>query len=356
VLLFVPLGFLFPLTVQGRNPRPLPVAFLGLVLGGALVIPSGPQDLLSRSALAMIVASALGAGTGAFILQAANARIANGGRLGGRLSLEIPLVALIYVLLPPLLATSLTATNDVALIPLGLLGARLIAAVYEHHFAPGGVFRQRSITVVAAGWMTLGVFPVILRNPGLGVALVVVVALAIWHAASIPAVHMGAAERRFEADTLRRAVPSIVAYFIVAIALPLADGVAEWNTAIGLTGSDGVLRRQLIALLGPIASLAMLGYVLAEVRGRRELPFGKTAPRIALECAGVALIMEASRGVQPGAGFSMTAFVLAVGASVLGAGIYHSQRERLQRMLIHKMPVGPPTPKLTNIGRQIAVR
>src|SRR5262245_9085794 len=35
VLLFVPLGFLFPLTVQGRNPRPLPVCGLGLLLGGA---------------------------------------------------------------------------------------------------------------------------------------------------------------------------------------------------------------------------------------------------------------------------------------------------------------------------------
>src|SRR6185436_1250809 len=33
-MLFVPLGFLYPLTRQGRNPTPLPVFALGLLMGG----------------------------------------------------------------------------------------------------------------------------------------------------------------------------------------------------------------------------------------------------------------------------------------------------------------------------------
>lgn len=356
VLLFIPLGFLFPLTMQGRNPRPLPVSLLGLLLGGAIAAthPAVAQARPMETTL-FVLASTLGAGVGAYILQAANHRIAHTGRLAGRLSLEIPLVALIYMLLPPLLATSLSAANDVALIPLGLLGARLIAAVYEHHFAPGGVFRQRSITGVAAGWMTLGVFPLILRDPALGVAIVALVALATWRTASIPAVHMGGVERRFEADTLRKAVPSVIAYFVIAIGLPLATGIGEWSVEPGLTGSDGVLSRQLIDLLGPIASFAMLGYLLAETRGRRELPFLKTAPRIAIECAAVALALEVSRGLQPDVGFSFVQFGAAVAASVLGAGIYHSQRERLQHILIRPV-MPPPVAKLSNIGTRIAVR
>ena len=351
-LLFIPLGFLFPLTVQGRNPKPFPVMALGALLGGAFaaIRYSEAQRLTTT---VMIAASGIGAGLGASILQAANHRIAHSGRLAGRLSLEIPLVALIYMLLPPLLTASLLG-DDLSLVPLGLLGARLIAAAYEHHFAPGGVFRRDSIVVVAMGWMTLGVFPVVLRSPALGLALVLLVGMTTWRAASTPVVHTSGIERRFEADTLRKSVPSIVAYFIVSIGLPLPDGASEWRMAMAFSGS-GDLSRQLIALLDPIASLAMLGYVLAEARGRRELPFLKTAPRIAVECAAVAVLMEVSHGFQPATGASALQFLLAVAGGVLGAGIYHSQRERLQSILIHR-PTSPVPPLRTNLRQQVVVR
>ena len=336
VLLFIPLGFLFPLTLQGRNPKPLPVLILGLLAGGISGIAlSETEDLLLVS-----VASGLGAGAGAYLLESANQRIANSGRLAGRLSLEIPLVALVYMLLPTLVAASLAASADpltaISLIPLGLLGSRLIAAVYEHHFAPGGVFRHRSIVVVAAGWMTLGVFPLLFINPAVGGGLVALAALTTWRAAAIPAVHIDGAERRFEADTLRKSVPAVSAYFLLAIALPLSGGKG-------------------ITLLSPVTSLAMLGYVLAEARGRRELSFLKTAPRIAAECGGVALAMEVSRVLQAGAGFSVFRLVIVIAAGVLGAGIYHGQRERLQHILIHR-PSGPSPSMRIGVGREVVVR
>jgi hypothetical protein len=359
VLLFVPLGFLFPLTLQGRNPKPLPVALLGLLLGGALAaIP--PYDADPVTIAVDVIASALGAGVGAYLLQAANRRIASSGRLAGRLSLEIPLVALIYMLLPALLTTSLLAALDsptawlrsVALVPLGLLGARLIAAVHEYHFAPAGVLRRRSVVAVAAGWMILGVFPVMLQEPAVGLGLVGLVALTTFRATSTPVVHLGGVERRFEADTIRKSVPSLAAYFVIMTAIPLAAGFGEWSMDLGLTGSHGDAAGQLIALLAPIASLALLGYLLAEARGRRELSFRKTLPRIVAECAGVALAMEVTAGFAGDDGFSLLQFAAAIGAGVLGAGIYHSQRERLQSILIPQR--APKGPMLTNIGRAVA--
>ena len=113
--------------------------------------------------------------------------------------------------------------------------------------------------------------------------------------------------------------------------------------------------RQLTGLLAPITSLAMLGYVLAEARGRRELSFLRVAPRIAAEGAGVALALEASRGFQRDVGASVLQLVATIGASVLGAAIYHGQRERIHSILIHR-PSAPPSPVRTNIGVQVAVR
>src|SRR4051812_25480772 len=59
VMLFIPLGFLFPLTQQGRNPRPLPVLFLGFVLGGAIAAVH-PHDVQPLATTMSIGASGLG--------------------------------------------------------------------------------------------------------------------------------------------------------------------------------------------------------------------------------------------------------------------------------------------------------
>jgi hypothetical protein len=46
--------------------------------------------------------------------------------------------------------------------------------------------------------------------------------------------------------------------------------------------------------------------------------------------------MEVSRGFQPGAGASVMTFVLLVGGAILGAGIYHSQRDHVRWILTHR--------------------
>jgi glycopeptide antibiotics resistance protein len=339
-LLFVPLGFLYPLTLQGREASTLRVALLGASLGGVLVFAQLFEHQQFPS-VAEAVASAVGAAAGALLLNAVNRRLQNSTTLANRLSLEIPLVALIYLLIPLVVTASLSASGDklrmISLLPLTLLGARLIAAVQEHHFGPGGVFRKPSIAVVAAGWTALGVFPVILRAPAIGCGFVVLVALAAAFESSIPWVRgRGSEERRFEPAVLRSAVPYIAVYFAVVIFLPLSQGLTDWRFTTGIVLPTENAALQIVRLLEPIAALATLGYVLAEARGRREMPFGKTAMRIAAECALVALTMEASRGFQREGGASAMQFALMVGASLLGAGIYHHQRQRVRWILIHE--------------------
>lgn len=341
VLLFVPLGFLYPLTRAGDDePSALRVLVLGLLLSAAIET----TQLFERerfSSIIDVLTNAAGAALGTLVLRGTMRRIRSNAQLVGRLSLEIPLMGLIYLLVPLLLVASLSAVMDparaLALVPLGLAGARLMGAVHQNHFGPSGLVGRRMMALIACGWMLLGVFPIMARHPLLGLALVLLVGMATWHE-SAPAAPRAGAERRFEVETLRSLTPYVAAYFIVVVFLPLTGPTDPWRFEFGLTGGGNNIDQQQLRLLEPVASLTMLGYIIAEARGRLEQSFGVVLLRTAPECALVGLAMEVSRGFQPGAGASVMTFVLLVGGAILGAGIYHSQRDHVRWILTHRRP------------------
>src|SRR5262249_8038613 len=135
-----------------------------------------------------------------------------------------------------------------------------------------------------------------------------------------------APDRRFETEALRSVAPYLVTYLLLMIVLPLSAGITSWHFEMGLTGPRNDIDAQMLQLLEPVATSTVLGWVLAEARGRRELPFSRVAGRVAVECACLAIVMEASRGMQRGVGASGVQFVLVVLAGVFGAGMYHNQR------------------------------
>src|SRR5262249_15328788 len=163
------------------------------------------------------------AGLGAVIARAVTRRVRVNARFVGRLSLEIPLVGLIYVLIPLLLVASFSAKGDhlrmLALLPLGLVGARLFSSVQRHHFGPNGLASNGAMILAAAGWMILGSFPIVLRYPLGGVALVSGVALVTWYETSRQP--RSEPDRRFETEALRSAAPYLVTYLLMVIVLPL---------------------------------------------------------------------------------------------------------------------------------------
>ena len=157
---------------------------LGLLLSAAIET----TQLFERerfSSVIDVITNGMGAALGTIVLRSTMRRIRSNARLVGRLSLEIPLMGLIYLLVPLLLVASLSAVVDplrtIALIPLGLIGARLMGAVQQNHFGPNGLFGRATMGVVAAGWMVLGTFPVLLRHPLVGASLVGLVGVATWH-------------------------------------------------------------------------------------------------------------------------------------------------------------------------------
>lgn len=341
VLLFLPLGFLYPLTRTKEETSPIHVFLVGLMLSSTIELTQAwePERFTS---LFDVATNAAGAGLGAIVLAAVTRRIRVNARLVGRLSLEIPLIGLIYLLVPLMLVASQSAIEDssrlIALVPLGLLGARLMSAVQRYHFGPPRVFKDRAMGGFAVGWTVLGTFPLMLHHPLAGTGFAVAIGLVTWYESSIPSLDGG--ERRFEAETLRSAAPYAALYFIVVAVAPLVFTFGDWSMAIGLTGSGHDPTQQMLRLLEPVASLTLLGYMLAEARGRRERAYRTIAWRLALESTAVALFVEASRGFQRGVGASAGELALMIVAGLLGGAIYHKQRAHVRWILIHR----PPTP------------
>ena len=239
MLLFVPLGFLFPLTRPGDDePSATRASVLGLLSqrrdrndtalrARAIQLRDRRDHQRDRRGARHARASFDDA---AHSLERAARR---------RLSLEIPLMGLIYLLVPLLLVASLSAVMDsvrmVALIPLGLIGARLMGAVQQNHFGPSELFGRRTMGASPRdGWCS-ACFPVLLRHPLVGASLVGLVGVATWHESAARPAREGA-ERRFEAETLRSLTPYVAAYFIVIVFLPLATSIDAWHFELGLTG------------------------------------------------------------------------------------------------------------------------
>jgi VanZ family protein len=196
VLLFLPLGFLF------RVSAPLSVGHVRTVVAACLVsvtfeaaqlfLPgrfSSPVDVMSNT---------LGAGLGSLI----HARIAAhlDGRLVRGLALELPLMVVVYLLVPLLWLDGFAATHDggrLVLSPLlGLAGAIVLTAIWRHRLGERGVLSPARLAWITAGWYMVGAAPGLIRRPllVLGAALLVALVARLEAARPLPLVP----ERRFE--------------------------------------------------------------------------------------------------------------------------------------------------------------
>jgi glycopeptide antibiotics resistance protein len=201
--------------------------------------------------------------------------------LAGRLGLEVPLVGLLYLLLP-----------QVWLNGVGLVGdARRIATT-----------------------LLLG-------------AAVAIVLAALVAARSAPG------ERRFEIDTLRRWLPVFSLYLVVAALWPPFRPTVPWHGALGfgdrLNGAGVV---ELLLLLEQVGGFTLLGYAGAEWRGRRELPLAADLPRLVLVALVLATGLELAQGVLAGPGASLARLLLSTSGAMYGACVYHLARAHVRAL------------------------
>jgi len=335
VLMFVPFGFLY----RASRPR-LHAGEVWRAVGmGALasaVVECIQLFEPARYPTPMdILANAAGAALGAMLCQTALRRVHAPAALIGRLSLQLPLMGLVYLIVPLLWVGSLSVGGSalrLAMLALPVLfGATLVGFVQRFHFGPAGAATAPWMAGAAAAGVLLGAFPALPLAPlavlGLAGAAGAVVLL---HAFRSPGV-----ERRFELPALRSALPFYGTYLVACALAPALEG-----DPLGTLGGGVTLRTvEILRLLHAAAAFTLLGYALAELRGRLELPYRKAAGRIAGWALAVALATRLAGNATLGDASWRTPeedalwVALTLGGALYGGWLYHLQRAHVRQLL-----------------------
>ncbi len=338
ILLFVPLGFLYRLTRPVDRDRGA-LGVLGVGLGFSAIIEATQLFLPTRfSAPADVLANGVGAWLGALALDRVVRHFAETRRTFARLTLaltlELPLMGLLYLLIPLLwlhgLAHGPRPLAAFIALPLGLLGGVVLAALHRYRFGPAGNARPLQVSAAAGAWYAMGVLPGSLAHPGPAIGSTLIVGCWTLLLARAPVFNV---ERRFEGETLLRIAP-LFAAFLGLLLLHPARGPGHSGGWSG-TETDAVLRS-----LEQLAAFTVLGYMVAESRGRREAPFARAGMEVGAVACGVALFMVLVARWQAGSGASPPHTAWATAAAVHGGWIYHLQRAHVKALLSEKQSEG----------------
>jgi len=250
----------------------------------------------------------------------------------GRIGLDIPLVGLLYLIVPQLWLSAVGLIEDprrsATVLLLGASGSIVFAALHRYRWQGGVRLAAKAVPPLALAWFAIGALPALAGAPEIFAALAAaVIAITAWLLRPGAEVR----ERRFEADTLGRFVPVFMLYLVVAALWPPLRGLAPWHGALGLPdGLTAATRVDMLVLLEQVAGFTLLGYAAGEWRGRRELTLGEDLPRITLTIATFALALEVVQGGLVGPGASLLRALLSTAAAVYGAAVYHLARTHVR--------------------------
>jgi hypothetical protein len=141
-------------------------------------------------------------------------------------------------------------------------------------------------------------------------------------------------DRRFERSTLRILFPVFVLYlFLLVLFFPLHPYEA-WHVSFGFTNriADTSLD-SLYPRIEQLAAYTVLGYMIAEWRGRLERSFREELLPLFLVSFGIALVLEFLSGFQAGGGASLIRLLLSLSGALFGGTIYHMSRAHIRLLL-----------------------
>lgn len=344
VLLFLPLGFLFQLARrEGFRHSTFTVLWVGALM--SMAIESAQLFEVERYTSVLDVATnAAGAWLGAIAFERLAPRTRVDGALIGRLSLELPLMGLIYLLVPLLWLNSLASGSDPfrawMVILLGVFGAVLLGGIQRFHFGPNRAMSPWMTGVAAVGWFVAGAFPSIPMRAGMlvvGVVLVCLISISNGLRAFTPT----QANRRFEVPLLESAAPAYAAYLAALTVAPLLGGVDSWQVGVGFPGvAIEWTKVEILRFLEQVAAFTLLGYMVAEFRGRAVRAYRDAWPRLARWGTTAALLGEGVRGFHAGHGASVARGIVLLTATLYGGWLYYLQRAHVVR-LVSQSPATP---------------
>jgi glycopeptide antibiotics resistance protein len=337
VALFLPLGFLVRLTTPRQRGGVIAVALAGVLL--SVAIESAQLFEIERFASPLdVLANGAGAAFGALLHDSVSRRLRINARFIGRLGLELPLMGLVYLLIPLLWLDGLTGGGSVDHLALtailGLVGASLLASMQRHHFGPSNILTARAMAIGAMVWFVAGALPSLATRPALvliGMLLMVAVLVLAFGTTDSDALPIN---RRFEVPALKRAAPLYAFYLVLMAGAPLIDGHAAWSWSVTFASiADGWSRVEILRVLENAAACTVLGFLVAEFRGRREERYAMAMRWVAAVAILTTVVIESLHGFRPAYGASLAEAALLIAACLYGGWLYHLQRAHVRWLL-----------------------
>jgi glycopeptide antibiotics resistance protein len=168
IILFVPVGFLFSMSRRSRkDPLLVKTLIFGVLL--SLLIESMQQFLPDRfPQVSDIITNGFGAWLGGLIYLRLKRRTGK-VHTGKVLTTELPLMNIIYLLIPLMWVNGLGNAGDIRrlllLFILGLFGSGVLTSIYQYRLRSSGITSINKFSLFTVAWFLIGAGPLMLNYP-----------------------------------------------------------------------------------------------------------------------------------------------------------------------------------------------
>jgi VanZ family protein len=335
VFLFIPVGFLFKLYRRGKiDPYFLITFGAGLLI--SLSIECAQLFLPGRYTQSVdVVTNESGAWLGALLFKLLEKQLKDGN--GAKIfALELPLMNLVYLLIPLLWLNGLSMGGEIRRVwligLLGLFGAAILASIYIHRFKENKKLTPNNLSLVVFGWFIVAAIPAVSIFPG----QVFILAILIGGVVQAPARFFKKTrkkDRRFELPALKMLLPIYVVYLFFLIFWSTTLPIGEWQARIdfqGLTLHERIVF--IFRFIEFIAAFTLLGYMIAQMRGRKNESAGRTLGWVFFTALICSISIEIIRGTPPLLTANISEIVFITTAGLYGGIIYRLQLAAIQRL------------------------
>ena len=337
IFLFIPVGFLLRLIRRkGTDSFCLQALILGVLLSFAVeaaqvFIPGRYTQVID------MMTNGFGAWLGAIIFVLLKNRLRE-ERTGRLFAPELPLAGLIYLLIPLMWLNGLATGEEEArlwlLFLLGIIGAGLICSVYINRFKHAGNIGYTKLSFFTMCWFVLCSLPVLAQFP-LQIAIFGFAVVIIGQILARLFKKRDTNEKRFEIPTLKRLLPVYMIYLLLLAAWPTTISIGEWQHNIIF--KELLFKERIVftfRFVEFIAAFTLLGYMTAEMRGRKNERTETTLGWTFLIAAVSATIIEIAKIYPALSSISVLSIGIIISASIYGAVIYRLQLSAIERLTL----------------------
>ncbi|MBK6289733.1 MAG: VanZ family protein [Gammaproteobacteria bacterium] len=343
ILLFVPLGFIFGLLRQRTSKRAAVLRALLFAAVAGLAIETSQLFLEARlSSLLDVIGNVSGSVLGA--LMCAALRVQMDRRMPGVLTLDLPLINLLYLLLPLMWLAGTGIGADRlrlwVLLPLAVTGALTLAGLWRFRLQRALRSPRLQLLLIVSAWFIAGAIVGLGIAPGT-VAICATAVLLIGVAMPCLRGPYSGGERRFEARILATLWPWYLAYLLM-ITLDFPPRLQAPFDIVWIYPQYGFQRDFALRVVEQLGALTVLGYLIGETFGRSNAPARRVLLRNLVLGAVAVVLIEVAHGFRPDERASVLRGVLGLASVWCGTFLYAAQLDFVQ-LLIHPQRMSQPT-------------